>query len=357
MDNIGEEKRVPVIGIRMAEVHFVVGLGFLGLMVAQSVPVEQLSGPILLGTPLLGILVVYASPSHMTTTKWLASSWRYVKRPTVTFAASESAPGDQKNQGGLANATPFEPDERTQELTHVERAWPDRGAILRTDGVVEAFVELEADNMDFATADDWASRQRAATEYLNKGLEKDLKFHATTESFDIQSVVERLEERLSDPDVKERPTLRVLLEEYREKRPREMRDRGTQQVRYYLGVSVRESEIAESTQFEKTPAEKLGRLPVLGLLFSPFVTRSDDLTEAEVYERLTDRLDQRINDARNNFLQNATGFRARRLSTVELFALNARFWNGRAGVAEETLADAIAGSTVVDRSPREDEGR
>jgi hypothetical protein len=42
-----------------------------------------------------------------------------------------------------------------------------------------------------------------------------------------------------------------------------------------------------------------------------------------------EKLDSRVNDVRSEFIQQATGWSARRLSTVELFVLNMDFWNGR----------------------------
>jgi len=144
----------------------------------------------------------------------------------------------ERNEGGLANYTPFKPDERTQDLTNVKRAWPGAGAIQRADGTMEAFIEIDPGNMDFAMSDDWAQLQEAGEEFANKELDSKLKLHATTRSFPVEQITETIEERLNDEDVKQNPIFRELLEEYRETRPKEMRDRGIQQVRYYIGVEV-----------------------------------------------------------------------------------------------------------------------
>jgi len=42
-----------------------------------------------------------------------------------------------------------------------------------------------------------------------------------------------------------------------------------------------------------------------------------------------EKLDSRVNDIQTEFIQQASGWSARRLSTVELFVLNMDFWNGR----------------------------
>lgn len=347
LDGIGDEKRLPVLGVPMIEVYFVAFAAFVGLFAATLLGVGTLQWPVVGLATLVGLLLAYASPSHVSTVRWFKAGGRYLLRPRITFAAAEDAPSREKNDGGLANVTPFEPDERTQELTHVERAWPETGAVLRDGGTMEAFVELRPENMDFATSDDWAAKQRAAEEFANRTLTDDLKFHATTEAVDIRAVIDRLEGRLGDSDVENRPVLRALLEEYIERRPEQMRDRGTQNIRYFLGVTVDEDEITESNREEREPLEKLARLPVLGLLFSPFVTRSSDLSERERYGRMIERLDDRVTEVRDGFVQDARGLHARRLSTVELFALNARFWNGRDRIDEDQVeavfADAVSG--------------
>jgi len=60
-----------------------------------------------------------------------------------------------------------------------------------------------------------------------------------------------------------------------------MRDRGIQQMRYYLGVEVTPLEVYDRYRDEGTPAEKLTKFPVIGFLFNPFVTRREDLTDVE----------------------------------------------------------------------------
>jgi len=185
------------------------------------------------------------------------------KQPTVPRTRQS------ENEGGLANYTPFKPDERTQDLTNIKRAWPGAGAIQRTDGTMEAFIEIDPGNMDFAMSNDWAQLQNAGEDFANKELDSKLKFHATTRSFPVEQITETIEERLTDEDVTEKPIFRELLEEYRETRPREMRDRGIQQMRYYLGVEVTPLEVYDRFRDEGTPTEKLTKFPVIGFFSIP----------------------------------------------------------------------------------------
>ncbi|WP_426963488.1 hypothetical protein [Haloparvum alkalitolerans] len=333
MEELGEESRVPYLNIEEGDMGVLIAFPIIGLFVAGLTGIDSLALPFVAGGFGLGIAVVYVSPDHLSAWTWTKDVYRYVKRPRVTFSAPEEADSSTnetaRNEGGLANYTPFKPDERTQDLTNIERAWPGAGAIQRDDGTMEAFIEIDPGNMDFAMSDDWAQLQEAGEEFANKELDSKLKLHATTRSFPVEQITENIEDRLNDEDVTENPIFRELLEEYRETRPKEMRKRGIQQVRYYIGVEVTPLEVYDRFRDEGTPAEKLTQFPVIGFLFNPFVTRRENLTDVERRAQMFEKLDSRVNDVRSEFIQQASGWSARRISTVELFVLNMDFWNGR----------------------------
>ncbi|SFQ13147.1 hypothetical protein SAMN05216277_1225 [Halolamina pelagica] len=356
MDQFGEESRIPYLNIEEGDIGVLLAFPIVGLFLASLTGVESLALPLIAGGAGLGAALIYVTPAHLNAWTWTTDVFRYVKRPTITFSAPADADGGDatRNEGGLANYTPFTPDERTQDLTNIERAWPGAGAVQRADGTMEAFIELDPGNMDFAMADDWAQLQEAGAEFANKELDAKLKFHATTRSFPVEQLTETIEDRLDDEDVESNPIFRELLEEYRETRPTEMREQGIQQVRYYIGVEVSPLDVYDRYREEATPAEKLTQLPVLGVLFTPFVTRREDLTDVERRARMFDELDSRIADVRAEFIQQASGWSARRLSTVELFVLNMDFWNGQE--AEYGDADQVVREQpIVGHSRREDE--
>jgi len=354
MDQLGEESRIPYLNIEEGDVGVLIGFPIIGLFLAGLTGIESLALPLIAGGFGFGGAIVYVSPKHVNAWTWAKDVYRYAKRPQITFSAPTDAVETERNEGGLANYTPFKPDERTQDLTNIKRAWPGAGAIQRADGAMEAFIEIDPGNMDFAMSDDWAQLQDAGEEFANKELNSKLKLHATTRSFPVEQITENIEERLSDEDVTENPIFRELLEEYRETRPSEMRDRGIQQVRYYIGVEVTPLEVYDRFHDEGTPAEKLTRFPVIGFLFNPFVTRREDLTDVERRVKMFEKLDSRVTDVRSEFIQQASGWSARRLSTVELFVLNMDFWNGR----EHDYDDAervIRDQPIIGHSRREDE--
>lgn len=327
MNEFGDESRIPYLNIDEGDVGVLIVLPICGLLFAGLVGIESLALPLIMAGLGLGSVVIYVTPSHLNAWTWLSDVWRYVKRPGMSVNA-EPEEAVSSGESTFRELTPFQTGERTQELTNIERAWTGGNAVQRTDGAMEAFVEVTPGNMDFAMSDDWAQLQAAGEEFANNEVSWKLTFHATTQSFPVEGVVERIDQRLTDEDVQSNPIFGALLEEYREQRPAEMRTRGIQQVRYFVGVEVHPLEVYQRSRREATPAERLTELPVVGLLFTPFVTRREDLNERELRARMFEKLDGRLRAVQSEFIQKASGWSSRRLSTVELFVLNWEFWNG-----------------------------
>jgi len=358
MDQFGEENRIPYLNIEEGDVGVLISFPIIGLLTAGLTGMDSLALPFVVGGLGFGFAVIYVSPNHVNAWTWTKDVYRYVKRPRVTFnAPAEADSGTNesvRNDGGLANYTPFKPDERTQDLTNIDRAWPGAGAIQRTDGTIEAFIEIDPGNMDFAMSGDWAQLQEAGEEFANKELDSKLKLHATTRAFPVERITETIKQRLSDEDVTQNTIFRELPEEYQETRPKEMRDRGTQQMRYYVGVEVTPMEVYDRFRDERTPVEKLTQFPVIGFLFNPFVTRREDFTDVERRVKMFEKLDSRVNNVQTEFIQQASGWSARRLSTVELFVLNMDFWNGREHDHNQA-EHVVRKQPIIDHSRREDD--
>jgi hypothetical protein len=349
MNRLGEDSRLPIVNIREGDVGILLGFPIAGLFIGASTGVDALGIGLLLVGVFLGATIVYAAPPQLTAWEWLKVLGRYlVRRPKVTHSYRTDA-SNASTEGGLIDYNPFRVDESTQELTNVERAWPGAGAIERTDGTMEAFVELEPSNMDFAMSDDWKTVQARAEDFANNELEFPMTLYATTQSFPVETLVDQLENRLDDPDVQSNPVFEDLLAEYREQRPDDLAD--ARQLHYYLGVEVDRLAVYQRYEAEPTPGEKLTDVPVVGPLFSPFVTRREDLAEAELRAGMFEKLDDRIRTIRSEFVEKVPGWSARRLDTVELFVLATEFWNGEEYDAEsgERL---LREQPVLDRAAR-----
>jgi len=331
MDELGVETRIPILNVAEGDLYLLVGLPVAGLLLTSLFGTDTLVLPFVLLGFALAVVTIYASPAHRPATAWLGALVRYYgTRPRVTYSVPKSdrasAPAQTRTDGGLINHTPFTPDERTQDLTNIERAWPEAGAIQRTDGTMEAFLELDPGNMDFAMSGDWAQVQGIAQEFANTDLDHNLTIHATTRSFAVENVIAHLETRADDSDVAENPVFEELLAEYRKQRPIELD--GTYEIRYFLGVEVAPMDVYNRYRDERSPAERLTTLPVVGFLFNPFVTRRENLSETELRAKLFEELDRRCRIVQTEFVQQVPGWSARRLSTIELFLRAMDFWNG-----------------------------
>ncbi|SEO19416.1 hypothetical protein SAMN04487948_10116 [Halogranum amylolyticum] len=335
MNQFGDASRIPFLNVEEGDIGVLVACPIVGLFTAALTGIDTLALPFVAAGLGIGVAIVYVAPSHLTAWAWLTDVWRFAKRPRTTYSTPTNTP-HPRNEGGLANYTLFAPDERTQDLTNIERAWPGTGTIERTDGAMEAYLELTPGNMDFAMSTDWASLQSIAEDFANNELTFPLRIHTTTRSFPVEQLIEQIDTRLTDEDVTTNPVFRELLEEYRETRPAEMHARGLQEIRYFLGVEVTPLEVYNRYADEQTPAERLTEFPLIGVLFTPFVTRRERLTDDERRAKMVEKLDERVATVRSELVEPASGWSARRLSTVELFVLTMDFWNGE----EHTYGDA-----------------
>jgi hypothetical protein len=216
---------------------------------------------------------------------------------------------------------------------------------------MEAYIELTPANMDFAMAEDWASVQAAAETFANTEIDFPLSLHVTTRSFPTDELISQLGSRLHDEDVQDNPVFGELIEEYRLNRQAELTD--IQECHYYLGIEADRMEIYRRYETEKTPLERLAEFPVIGFLFTPFVTYREELEEAQIRTSLFEKLDNRIRTVRSEFVDDIAGWSGRRLTATELFALTIKFWNGD----EHTEGDAerlIRTNAALSHSQRED---
>jgi len=351
MNRLGEDSRLPVVNIREGDIGVLLGLPIGGLLLGSLTGIDWLAIGLLLAGFSVGVALVYAAPPQLTAWEWLGDLSRYVfKRPRVTRNYRPEAAQDS-TKGGAIQYTPFSVTESTLDLTGVRQAWPGVDAIERTDGSMEAFIEVSPSNMDFAMADDWQAVQQAATEFANNELDFPLTFHATTTPFPADHLIDQLDDRLDDPEVDDNPAFQVLIEEYRDQRPTDLAE--TRELHYYLGVAVDRIEVYERHGTEPTPGERLTEFPIIGVLFTPFVTRREQLDEAELRAAMFEKLDDRIQTLRSEFVDAVAGWSGRRLSTVELFVLLTEFWNGE-DLSSEDADRLIRTQPALSREPREE---
>lgn len=348
MESIDADRRIPLLNIAEGDLYVLLGFPVAGLLLGTLSGIDLLVLPLVCLGITCGVAVVYAAPAHVAAGTWLQDVARfYLRRPRVT--RNRHAADDESTVGADVSETlePFTVDETTQELTGIERAWPGYAAVQRQDGAMEAFLEISPGNMDFAMSDDWAARQAIGEAFANQELAFRLTLHTTTDPYPADELVAQLDDRLAEPAVTANEPLRTLIAEYRDRRPDDLAD--TNRIRYFLGVEVSPFEVYERRQMEPTPAERLTTIPVVGVLFNPFVTRREQLTEAELRGAQLEKLADRIRTVDTEFVAKTSDWSARRLSTAELVGLAVQFWNGE-GADEPSVPRRAA----VSHEPRED---
>jgi hypothetical protein len=189
---------------------------------------------------------------------------------------------------------------------------------------------------------DWATTHGIAEHFVNTEVDFPLTFHATTRTFPVETMVERIDARLQDADVRASPVLQSLLEEYRAQRPRDLA--GRQELHYYLGVSVDHLDVYTQYEQEPTPSEKLARIPLLGLLFTPFLTRRERYEQDELRRAMFEKLDIRLRTVEREFVEKVPGWTSARLDSVALLSLVASFWNGTEPTFEAVPEAAVLGA-------------
>lgn len=334
MDRIGVEDQVGLFGWVRGDAY-AAGGGFLIGLVTTTILFNGIW--VVAGGPIgifIGGLAVKASPSHVDTVTWLKDITSYVLAPNRIYTASAYADSEARNEGGLKNLTPFKPDTRTEDLTGIERAWPGANAVLRSDGLIEGVIELHPPNMDFASTSETRTLQAECKRFANEELvsHEEAKLHMTTEPFEIESLQNRLEDRLTDADVRERPVFQEMIRELKDHRPDQLKSEGTQQIRFFFVVTISPWEAQTKYEGEPTPEEKLSTTPIVGpivrRLTDDDTTGGDSLSETERHQQMIEALHDRMYAFETDFIGELDDYDSRRLSTIEQFALGARFWNG-----------------------------
>jgi hypothetical protein len=311
-------RRVPLLGLRSGDAQILLGGPVAGLFLVSLFEARALVLPAALLGLFVAIVLVVAAPPHLTAGVWVRTLGRYyLRRPTHSLAADP-----ERGTGRI----PFVPAESTQEVTNIARAWPGLAAVERTDGTLEAMIEIDPSPMGFALSSDWAGVESTITEFVNAEGEFPLKLHVRTRPFPVESVVGVGGESLPTPETPAGCTRSALTEAYR----RERRDAlaGSTHPQYFLSVSVSPVEVYERDAQEGTPAERLAGVPLVGVLARTVLRGREPLSPLERRERMAEKLDARIETLQTELFGHVPGWRARRLSTTELYELCVEFWGG-----------------------------
>jgi hypothetical protein len=343
MSELGERARLPLLNIEEGDVGVLISGPLTGLALGSLFGGGVVLIACLAVGLLLSVMAIYAAPSHLTAWAWLRDLSRFgLFSPRVI--RSHPLDGQRAATGALLGWTPLVTDETTATMTGIDRLWVENeqaikpfGIVQRSDGVMQAFIEIRPSNMDFAMSGDWATVHSLAEHFVNTEIESPLTFHATTRTFPVETMLQRIETRLQDRDVRASSVLQSLLEEYRERRQADLA--GRQQLHYYLRVEVGQLDVYTRHEQEQTPSEKLTHIPLLGVLFTPFVTRRARYSQADLRAAMFEKLDTRLRTVEREFIEKVPGWTALRLDGAAALDLTAGFWSGEE-YAFEALPEA-----------------
>ncbi len=326
----GVEKKIPLLGWRQSDTLFVLALTIFGFLLGLE---YQYIWVLTTGIGLItGLVIVYAKPSSLNIFEAVKIGVEYLLRPKIIRSASKSSDPEARNKGGLLDNTPFQPEERSQDLTTVKLAFPGESAVLTEDGRMERMIEIRGESMDFAPPEVWGGRQEIGQELANRVDADRLKIHFDNMDFEFGKVVERLEKRLEDPDIKSSPAARQLLKEYYNERPKKMEEQGLQESRFFVVLAVAKKDVSVGYTDEPTLVEKLSNVPLVGSVVKRVTSYESSEESAtskkeELHKKMIDELDELSRQVEDNYITSTDGYTYKRLSSVEMMVLLARFNN------------------------------
>ena len=259
-------------------------------------PLQTLTLPIAGGAIAIGAVFVYLTPAYTTSLTWFETFIGFHRSP------SESSHEDAK------------------QFTQIERVHLEHGAIERADGAFFGLVQVSPPTMALATDAEWEAKAEAFQNFCNTAVEFPIQIYSTTQPFPADDYLGRYESRLDDPDVKENPRLRALIENYIAWYAADLDERRMTIRDHYVVVPVTPEEV----RFERESlTQKLTGLPLLGLFIQAwFAPRVEDQREA-----MFDALDERLRRIESQ-LRDIDGCGARCVDVTEATQLICEFWAG-----------------------------
>lgn len=244
----------------------------------------------------IGVLFVYLTPTYLTSLDWVETFLRY-----------------RRSEKQLAH-------EDAKEYTQIERVYPDRGAIERTDGAFVGMVRVEPPSMALATDQEWHEKADAFQDFLNTVVEFPIQIYSTTRAFPAEDYLAHYEARLDDPDVQANPQLAALIDHYVDWYAADLDERRMTIRDHYVIVTVR----PDAVQFEQeSPAQKLAAVPLVGLFVRAWLAPRIEAQQAAMFDALDERL-RRVETG----LREIDGCNASRVAVEDATALVGEFWAG-----------------------------
>ncbi|WP_247729559.1 VirB4 family type IV secretion system protein [Halovivax limisalsi] len=313
-------------GYSIDELLLFIGVAFVTLIGAAVVP-AALTIPVIGFGLMLGLLLAIlhkVKPAHLWLTEWLAArlGWA-IKNKEYTHG---------------------EDDSEVRYLTRLNRVYPH--GIERTDGALVGAVKIEPANMALEDEEAWAKAVRSLSEFVNATIDFPAKIYITSREVDQDDVVRDHQHRLGDADVRTRPVLRRLLEEFIARNTDENGDVDSERTtkrEYYIITAVRDRDVEKFDETGDSVLAYFADMRVFGRLFSRF--QAEGLTDAERERLKAEKLESRLAQLRRG---GSSLYRCsvHTVDAYDLTQVTAEYWNGHPETYGD-ITDALGTFPVV----------
>jgi hypothetical protein len=218
--------------------------------------------PLTLFAIAMGGIVVFLTPSYLTTLQWIGLISGFYQGPRrVSF-------GD------------------TAAMTHIAALHPDHGVVERTDGTLLTFVQVTPPAMALATDAEWAAVAEGFQEFLNTTVDFPIQIYSTTQPFPIDDYLAHYETRRTDPDVRSNPRLARLIDEYVSWYRTELTQRRMTIRDHYIVIPVTPAEVRYD---HESLVQRLTTLPIVGVFVTVFFAARYDDERAAMFDAIAER--------------------------------------------------------------------
>ena len=286
----------------------------------------------------IGFLGLVVAPDHTPLGTYASRYWHHQRRPPEVRYR-------RKTEQDILDRGLIEYDERTQELSHVEKIYPQYDVIELDDGRIVGAVEVFAGNLDTADAERQQSIVRSVRDFFNNSLDFPITFYITTHGFEPESMLRDYRERLEDDVARNNAIIQYYINHHIRWVGTRM---GGQPMReYYVLVPVTEREVYESLGGEETVGNSLNELPIVGALVGKSDEEEYSLSPDELKLRQISLVDERIGSLEGNFVS-SIGEEAdsQRVEAGHFAALLKEYWEGEQ-VDRDDFAEKVGMSPVT----------
>lgn len=333
LDSLSETREIPGVKIKTGNLYLVAGLAAIGYAIGVALSVGIVGMVVIVGTStLIGLDLVRSAPPYCTALQWVRAVITYYRSPSkFTNAAHAHLETDNKLRAAI------EAPASTREQTRIARFYPPYGVYERDNGTFEAMMEYTPPNMDFATDEGYRDLMNMiAGWYNNNEIDFDITVHATTQPADVDEYFQQLHQRIESTDSEYNETFRMLLEEMRAGRKRQLAVSDTEVLRVFFIVSVEPGDVADVVGGDDSATDR-SRLFRLVSRVLPGQNEDeedlpDDVSSREVTRRrMEKKLNKRISRMHELTIGHsvATDADIRQLSAPEAAAVQESFWTGR----------------------------